>query len=142
MPATRTSIDASRKVPMSNDRGVNHVLVDGDGLNNVSIQLQEFKVGAPFGKYHFHERSDNIYVVLSGTVRAIVDGETHLLSEGDHLFIPAGSPHMTTNVGEIVARALEIYAPPAGEDSHPAPDPQSEPRGSRGSGAASNEINR
>lgn len=124
MPATRTSIDAARKVQMSNDRGVNHVLVDGDGLNNVSMQVQEFNVGAPFGKYHYHEHCDNIYVVLSGTIRSIVDGEEHLLSAGELLFIPAGSPHKTTNGGDTVARALEIYAPPPGEDSHPYPDPE------------------
>jgi mannose-6-phosphate isomerase-like protein (cupin superfamily) len=108
---------------MSNDRGINHTLVDGDGLNNVSIQVQEFRVGAPFGRYHFHERSDNIYVVLSGRITAVVDGETHTLNEGDLLFIPAGSPHKTTNGGDTVARALEIYAPPAGDDSHAAPEP-------------------
>lgn len=123
MPATRTSIDAARKVEMSNDRGVNHVLVDGDGLNNVSIQVQEFKVGAAFGKYHYHEGSDNIYFVISGTIKSVVDGETLILSAGDLMFIPAGSPHMTTNGGDVVASALEIYAPPPRDDTHPAPDP-------------------
>lgn len=123
MPATVTSIESSPKKVMSNDRGVNHILVDGDGLNNVSIQVQEFKVGAAFGAYHYHEHSDNIYVVLNGTVHAVVDGEHHTLQEGDLLFIPAGSPHKTTNGGSVVARALEIYAPPTGSDSHPAPEP-------------------
>jgi mannose-6-phosphate isomerase-like protein (cupin superfamily) len=125
VPATRTSIDSSPKKPMSNDRGVNHLLVDGDGLGNVMIQVQEFKVGAAFGTYHYHEHSDNIYVVLNGTISAVVDGEQHVLQEGDLLFIPAGSPHKTTNGGATVARALEIYAPPAGADSHPAPEPGS-----------------
>jgi mannose-6-phosphate isomerase-like protein (cupin superfamily) len=123
MPATRTSIEASPKVVMKNDRGINHVLVDGDGLNNVSVQVQEFKVGSAFGGYHFHTGSDNIYLVLSGTIESVVDGETLLLNEGDLMFIPAGSPHKTRNGGDVVARALEIYAPPAGADSHPAPDP-------------------
>jgi mannose-6-phosphate isomerase-like protein (cupin superfamily) len=84
--------------------------------------VQEFLVGAAFGGYHYHERSDNIYLVLSGTITAVVDGETHTLSEGDLLFIPAGSPHKTTNGGDVTARALEIYAPPPGDDSHPAPE--------------------
>jgi mannose-6-phosphate isomerase-like protein (cupin superfamily) len=123
VPATVTSIESSPKKVMSNDRGVNHILVDGDGLNNVSIQVQEFKVGAAFGGYHYHEHSDNIYVVLNGTIHAVVDGQHHMLEEGDLLFIPAGSPHKTTNGGDVVARALEIYAPPTGPDSHPAPDP-------------------
>src|SRR4051812_24537026 len=123
MPASRTSIDESRKVVMSKDRGVNHILVDGEGLNHVSLQVQEFKVGAAFGSYHYHERSDNIYLVLSGTIKSVVDGETLILNEGDLMFIPAGSPHKTTNGGDVVARALEIYAPPPGDDSHPASEP-------------------
>ncbi|MEA2622797.1 MAG: hypothetical protein QOH61_1707 [Chloroflexota bacterium] len=124
MAATRTSIEGSRKVPMSKERGTNHVLVEAaEGLGNVSIQVQEFNVGAAFGTYHLHERSDNIYLVLEGTITAVVDGETHTLTEGELLFIPAGSPHKTTNGGDVTARALEIYAPPPGDDSHPAPEP-------------------
>jgi hypothetical protein len=61
MTATRTSITEARKVPMKNDRGINHMLVDGLGLQNVSIQVQEFRVDGPFGNYHYHESSDNIW---------------------------------------------------------------------------------
>lgn len=86
MPGTRTSIESSPKKIMSNDRGVNHILVEEtQGLGNVSIQVQEFKVGAPFGGYHYHEHCDNIYIVLSGTINSFVDGESHLLSAGDVL---------------------------------------------------------
>jgi mannose-6-phosphate isomerase-like protein (cupin superfamily) len=124
MPATRTSIESSAKKVMSHERGTNHLLVAAEeGLGHLSIQVQEFNVGARFGGYHYHEHSDNIYLVLSGTIKAFVDGETHILNEGDLLFIPAGSPHRTTNGGGVVARALEIYAPPPGDDSHPAEDP-------------------
>jgi mannose-6-phosphate isomerase-like protein (cupin superfamily) len=124
VPATTTSIERSRKVVMSRERGTNHVLVEAtEGLGNVSIQVQEFKVGAAFGNYHYHQSSDNIYLVLEGTITAFVDGETHTLTQGDLLFIPAGSPHRTTNGGDVVARALEIYAPPPGDDSHSAPEP-------------------
>ena len=77
----------------------------------------------PSGSYHYHEHSDNIYVVLSGTINSYVDGQSRLLSEGDVIFIPAGAAHKTTNGGDTVARALEIYAPPPGNDSHTVPDP-------------------
>lgn len=124
MPATRTSIESSPKKVMSNDRGVNHILVEAtEGLGNITMQVQEFKVGAPFGGYHYHEHSDNIYVVLSGTINSFVDCESHILSEGDVIFIPAGAAHKTTNAGDTVARALEIYVPPTGADSHPTPEP-------------------
>lgn len=124
MPATRTSIESSPKKIMPNDRGTNHLLVDAaEGLGNVSIQVQEFNVGARFGNYHYHEGSDNIYLVLNGTIEAFVDGESHILTEGEMIFIPAGSPHRTTNGGDVVARALEIYAPPPGTDTHPAAEP-------------------
>jgi mannose-6-phosphate isomerase-like protein (cupin superfamily) len=123
--ATTISIAAAPKKEMSNDRGVNHLLVDETvGLGNLFIQVQEFKPGAAFGKYHYHERSDNVFMVLEGTLKAVVDGQTHLLGAGDLLFIPAGAPHKATNGGSVVVRALEIYAPPAGSDSHPAPEPE------------------
>jgi mannose-6-phosphate isomerase-like protein (cupin superfamily) len=121
MTVTRTSIDQAPKTPMKNDRGVNHILVDGlMGLQNVSIQVQEFTVGGPFGNYHYHESSDNVYMVLTGTVAAVVGGEEITLSEGELMFIPAGVPHMTKNGGDTMCRALEIYAPPPGDDSHSA----------------------
>ncbi|MFI5255076.1 MAG: cupin domain-containing protein [Candidatus Limnocylindrales bacterium] len=124
MPATRTSIESSPKKIMSNERGVNHLIVDAsEGLGLISVQVQEFNVGAAFGTYHYHEGSDNIYVVLSGTINSFVDGESHLLSAGDVIFIPAGAAHRTTNGGDTVARALEIYVPPPGTDTHPAPEP-------------------
>ena len=89
MPAERTSIEASPKKVMSKDRGVNHILVEAtQGLGHISMQVQEFNVGAAFGGYHYHETSDNIYVVLSGTINSFVDGESHILSEGDVLFDP------------------------------------------------------
>lgn len=125
MPGTITAIASAPKKEMSNDRGVNHIMVDESvGLGNLFIQVQEFREGAAFGKYHYHEHSDNVFMVLDGTLKAVVDGETHLLNAGDLLFIPAGAAHKATNGGSGTVRALEIYAPPAGSDSHPAPEPE------------------
>jgi quercetin dioxygenase-like cupin family protein len=48
--------------------------------------------GAP-APAHFHPAQDERFVVLSGAVRAAVDGEEKVLREGDELIVAAGTPH-------------------------------------------------
>jgi quercetin dioxygenase-like cupin family protein len=48
--------------------------------------------GAP-APAHFHPSQDERFVVLSGSVRAAVDGDERLLAEGDQLELPAGTVH-------------------------------------------------
>jgi glyoxylate utilization-related uncharacterized protein len=62
-------------------------------------------------------KAENIYVVLEGTVEAIVQGKKFRLGPGEVAFIPPGVRHQAGNCGDTVARVLEIYAP-AGEDFH------------------------
>lgn len=42
---------------------------------------------------HFHPAQDERFVVVSGAVRAAVDGEPMVLRAGDELHVPAGTPH-------------------------------------------------
>jgi quercetin dioxygenase-like cupin family protein len=48
--------------------------------------------GAP-APPHLHPDQEERFVVLSGALRAAVDGERRELREGDELIIPAGTPH-------------------------------------------------
>jgi quercetin dioxygenase-like cupin family protein len=48
--------------------------------------------GAP-APAHFHPAQDERFLVLSGAVRAAVDGEEMILREGDELIVPAGTSH-------------------------------------------------
>jgi mannose-6-phosphate isomerase-like protein (cupin superfamily) len=121
---------------MQLDRGYQRVLVEGAGADNVDVHVNVINVGSGPGPYHFHERCDNVYIVLSGTVEAVVDGVRYTLQKDDVAFIPPGVPHSAGNTGAVEAVVIEIYAPPRGTDFHVVRDPRhvqdANPTGSEG----------
>ena len=64
---------------------------DALGCANVGISLQRVKPGvrAPFG--HRHETDEEIYVVVAGSGRAVIEGETVELRPWSALRVPADS---------------------------------------------------
>ena len=66
---------------------------------------------------HYHQRAENVDIVLEGVVQVVIDGKTHRLQAGEGAFIPPGVPHAAGNGGAVPARFIEIYAP-AGKDYH------------------------
>jgi mannose-6-phosphate isomerase-like protein (cupin superfamily) len=52
---------------------------------------------------HLHPEQDEHFEVLSGRMRAVVDGEDVELEEGDALDIPRGTPHQMWNEAEAPA---------------------------------------
>jgi mannose-6-phosphate isomerase-like protein (cupin superfamily) len=71
------------------------------------------------GVYHLHERTDNVMLVLSGTLEMIVDGARHILHENDMIFIPRGVAHSSASGWDGPVQGIEIYAPVRGTDSVP-----------------------
>jgi quercetin dioxygenase-like cupin family protein len=62
-------------------------------------------------KAHAHAGSDKVYVVLDGTCRFTVDGESGELGPGAAVFCPSGSEHGVDNPGPTQARLLVMMAP-------------------------------
>ncbi|MGE5307155.1 MAG: cupin domain-containing protein [Alphaproteobacteria bacterium] len=109
--------DAPMKV-MRWDRGKTLRLVDeADGAKNVDVHINLINVDSGPGPTHYHAKAENIYIVLEGTVEAIVEGKKYRISAGEVAFIPPGVHHAAGNGGDTVARVIEIYAP-AGQDFH------------------------
>ncbi len=81
------------------------------GARNADVHVNRILAGSAPGPYHLHTASENVYLVLSGSVRVRIDGVDHDLAEGDAAFIPAGVAHSASNVGSVDAEVLEIYAP-------------------------------
>ena len=63
-------------------------------------------------KPHVHPESDKVYVVLEGSCRFEVDGETAEHGPGSAVLAPAGSSHGVTNPGPASARLLVWMTPP------------------------------
>ncbi len=53
-----------------------------------------------------HHRSEH-WVVVSGTARVEVDGNSILLRKGESTFIPTGSQHRLENPGKITLHLIE-----------------------------------
>jgi uncharacterized cupin superfamily protein len=117
--------DDARLSEMAFGRGVSrHLAGADDGLDTADVHINEIIPGSGLGHYHVHKKADNVYVVLAGTMEAVVDGRRYLVPESSAALIPAGTPHAAGNAGTATARVLEIYAP-AGPDFHILKPPES-----------------
>ena len=80
--------------------------------DKTEVVLQRFAANAnQFGLYHVHHESDNIWLVLEGTLSSIIGGVRYETKAGEVIFMPAAVPHATGNFSGQDMRAFEIYAP-------------------------------
>ncbi|MGB3633682.1 MAG: cupin domain-containing protein [Rubrobacteraceae bacterium] len=68
--------------------------------------------GSTGGPNNRHECSDQWLYVISGTGKAVVEGEKREFEEGALLLIEAGEAHEVSNTGESPLETLNIYSPP------------------------------
>lgn len=101
--------DATR-VPMRDNRGESLRLIDGPDIAALSLRINTLKTDAP-GPYHRHTVSHNLYYLLSGRIRVDAGAISEALEPGDAAFIPAGTAHSATNIGDEPAQLLELYCP-------------------------------
>jgi mannose-6-phosphate isomerase-like protein (cupin superfamily) len=91
---------------------------EGIGAQKVDVHIIVLRPGGPSGPYHYHEHAENVYWVLEGKGRLIVEGEERIVEKDDIVFISPGTRHSLTSFPEEELRLLEIYAP-AGKDFVP-----------------------
>lgn len=66
-------------------------LHDQLGLTGAEVSINHLPAGASVPFVHAHKQNEEIYAILSGKGKAVVDGETIQLAAGDWLRIaPAG----------------------------------------------------
>lgn len=74
------------------------------------------KPGGVLSLQMHHQRSEH-WVVVSGTARVTINGESRLLQENESTFVSAGSTHRLENPGKIPLHLIEIQCGPyLGED--------------------------
>ena len=56
-----------------------------------------------------HHRSEH-WVVVNGTAKVELDGDTKILSENESIYIPLGSKHRLTNPGKIPLTLIEVQS--------------------------------
>lgn len=68
--------------------------------------------GSTGSQQYQHDDSDELIVVLSGTLRVELASEVSILEEGDSISFRSGIPHRVVNIGSGPAEALWIISPP------------------------------
>jgi mannose-6-phosphate isomerase-like protein (cupin superfamily) len=60
---------------------------------------------------HYHRRTEELYLLTSGSGRLVIDGEEQLLLAGDCALIAPGARHKLYNVGAEPLRVICACAP-------------------------------
>jgi mannose-6-phosphate isomerase-like protein (cupin superfamily) len=60
---------------------------------------------------HLHPQTEEIYYILVGRGRMLIDGETREVGPGDAIAIPPGAAHQITNTGSEELKFLCCCAP-------------------------------
>jgi mannose-6-phosphate isomerase-like protein (cupin superfamily) len=61
---------------------------------------------------HYHQTSEELYLITSGEGRLVIDGQERILGEGDCALIPPGARHKLFNTGAQPLKLLCACAPP------------------------------
>ena len=60
---------------------------------------------------HYHQTSEELYLLTAGEGRLIIDGEERLVAEGDCALIPPGARHKLLNTGAVPLKLLCACSP-------------------------------
>lgn len=63
--------------------------------------------GAKLSVQMHHHRAEH-WIVVSGTARVSLDGEDHLLTENESIYLPLGAVHALENPGKIALELIEV----------------------------------
>ncbi|MCF2532880.1 cupin domain-containing protein [Yinghuangia soli] len=70
-----------------------------------------FKKGSPGAPAHFHTKATEMFFVLEGTMRILVDDEVLTLGKGDFLTVPPTVPHAFAPAPDTEAEMLVVFTP-------------------------------
>jgi len=83
-------------------------------LDQLEVFVGELDVGGSTGAEQYaHGDSEELFVVLRGTVRLALGDEVHELETGDSIDYRSSVPHLISNAGEDVAEVMWIISPPS-----------------------------
>jgi transcriptional regulator with XRE-family HTH domain len=83
-------------------------------LHHLEVFAGELEVGGSTGAQPYaHGDSEELFVVLSGTVQLELGGELFELESGDSIDYRSSTPHRISNVGEELAEVMWIISPPS-----------------------------
>ncbi len=89
-----------------------HILMDAGemGSRNLSVTRVEVPPGTE-QRLHTDAEAEQVYVVVSGSGRMAVAGDSQDLSEGDLILIPPATDHELANAGNDAFALISIQSP-------------------------------
>lgn len=83
-------------------------------LENLEIFLGQLDPGGSTGNEPYtHGDSEELFVVLSGTVHLQLGTEVHELQPGDSIDYRSSTPHRVSNPGDEIAEVIWVISPPS-----------------------------
>lgn len=89
------------------------------GLTGVALGLINLPPGEGYTFTHSHREQEEVYMVLSGTGRLLVDGEMVALAEGDMVRVDPAAKRALKNDGGTPLRVICAGGVPAGYPKDP-----------------------
>jgi mannose-1-phosphate guanylyltransferase len=81
-----------------------------DSIDNGSryqVKRITVKPGQKLSLQMHHHRAEH-WIVVSGTARVTLDGQDHLLTENQSIYLPVGAVHALENPGKIPLELIEV----------------------------------
>jgi transcriptional regulator with XRE-family HTH domain len=111
-PAHRVLRAAER--PAIQAPGVDKFMLTRRPLQHLEVLEGVLREGATVGsRTHRHGDSQELLLVLEGSVRLLLDDDEHALDSGDSIEYRSSSSHCVVNDSESTARVLWIISPPS-----------------------------
>jgi transcriptional regulator with XRE-family HTH domain len=83
-------------------------------LHHLEVFVGELEVGGSTGEQPYaHGDSEELFVVLSGSVQLELGGELFDLESGDSIDYRSSTPHRIANTGDELAEVMWIISPPS-----------------------------
>jgi mannose-6-phosphate isomerase-like protein (cupin superfamily) len=90
-----------------------HILMDAGelGSRNMSVTWLEVPSGVE-QTLRSHEEAEQVYVVVAGSGRMSVAGDTQEVGVGDLILVPPATDHAISNRGEGELACISVQSPP------------------------------
>ena len=83
-------------------------------LGHLEVFMGELEVGGSTGEQPYaHGDSEELFVVLSGSVQLELGGELFDMESGDSIDYRSSTPHRISNTGDELAEVMWIISPPS-----------------------------
>jgi transcriptional regulator with XRE-family HTH domain len=90
------------------------MLLTASPLHHLEVFAGELEVGGSTGPQPYaHGDSEELFVVISGSVQLELDGELFELERGDSIDYRSSTPHRVSNAGQELAEVMWIISPPS-----------------------------